>query len=48
MYFFYLQLLIILFADDRAKKIFNLPLCASEKKKYISDAADFGRQRVHT
>ena len=47
MYFFYLQLLIIPFADDRAKKIWNLPLCASEKEKYISGAADFGRQRSH-
>ena len=44
MYFFYLQLLIIPFADDRAKKVWNLPLCASEKEKYISGAADFGRQ----
>ena len=40
--FFYLQLLIIPFADDKAKKIWNLPLCASEKEKYISGAADFG------
>ena len=48
MFFFYLQLLIIPFADDRAKKIWNLPLCASEKEKYISGAADFGPQRGHT
>ena len=44
-FFFYLQLLIIPFADDRAKKIWNLALCASEKEKYISGAADFGRKR---
>ena len=47
-YFFYLQLLIIPYADDRAKKIWKLLLCASEKEKYISGAADFGRQRDHT
>ena len=32
----YLQLSIRPFADDRPKKIWNLPLCASEKEKYIS------------
>ena len=47
-FFFYLQLLIIPFADDRANKIRNLPLCASEKEKYISGVADFGWQRGHT
>ena len=33
------------FADDRAKKKYGItPLCASEKEKYISGAADFGQQ----
>ena len=40
--YFYWQLLIILFADYRAKKYGITPLSASGKEKYISGAADFG------
>ena len=40
--YFYWQLLIILFADDRAKKYGITPLSALGKEKYISGAADFG------
>ena len=36
-----MQLLIIPFADDKGKKYYGI---ASEKEKYISGAADFGRQ----
>ena len=43
MYFFYLQLMIILFADDRAKKTMELHLFVlQERKKYMSGAVDFG------
>ena len=45
--FLYWQLLIILFADDRAKKYGITPLSASGKEKYISDAADFGAAARH-
>ena len=35
--------MIILFADDRAKKNYGItPLCVSGKEKYMSSAADFG------
>ena len=40
--FFYWQLLIILFAVDKAKKFGIIPLCASRREKYISGAAIFG------
>ena len=40
--FLYTLLLIILFADDRAKKYGITPLSASGNEKYISGAADFG------
>ena len=43
----YWQYLIILFADDRAKKYGITPLSASEKEKYISGAADFGTPERH-
>ena len=43
--FLYTQLLIILFADDRAKKFGITPLSASGNEKYISGAADFGAAR---
>ena len=46
--FLYWQLLIILFADDRAKKKYGItPLSASGKEKYISGAADFGAEARH-
>ena len=41
MHFLYWQWLIILFADDRAKKYGITALSASGKEKYISGAADF-------
>ena len=44
----YWQLFLILFADDRAKKIRKdgiTPLSASGKENYISGAADFGAAR---
>ena len=40
--FYYWQLLMILFADDRTKKYGITPLCESGKGKFISGAADFG------
>ena len=42
--YFYWQVLIILFVDDRAKKIWNYTsyIVLWERKKYISGAADFG------
>ena len=40
--FFYWQLLIILFAVDIAKKIWNYTSLCFEKGKYISGAAIFG------
>ena len=40
--FFQWKLLIILFADGRAKKYGSAHLCSSGKEKYISGTADFG------
>ena len=45
--FLYWQLLIILFADDRAKKYGITPLSALGKEKYISGAADLGAAARH-
>ena len=42
---FYWQLLIILFAVDRAKKIAITALSVSRKEKYIPGAAILARQR---
>ena len=42
---FYWQLLIILFADDRAKKYAITAVSVSGKEKYISGAAILARRR---
>ena len=42
---FYWQLLIILFADDRAKKYAITAVSVSGKEKYVSGVAILARQR---